>query len=315
MSAISRRRVIALFAALPGLAMAGETTLPSSLYRWSGAALGADATITLAAASPKAAQTIIDDALGELRHLEAMFSLFDSNSDISRLNRNGRLMAAPGPFIDLLNISRSVHQTTGGQFDPAIHKAWLAYAEDRAVPSGGTPRPRFDQDVDIAGAEIRFKRPGMALTLNGIAQGFITDRIAERFRAHGLTDILVNLGEYRALGEHPDGRPWRIAIDRQKAASANGIDLSSSAIATSAPFGTRLGANGQYPQMIDPHTGRPTALWSQVSVQGPSAAIADGLSTAFCMMDAPAIRQSLAQWEGYRALLLDLSGAWTRLGA
>jgi len=52
----------------------------------------------------------------------------------------------------------------------------------------------------------------MAITLNSIAQGYITDAIADMLRNEGFERAVVDLGEYRAIGRHPDGRPWRIGI-------------------------------------------------------------------------------------------------------
>lgn len=45
---------------------------------------------------------------------------------------------------------------------------------------------------------------------------------------------------------------------------------------------------------LDPRTGRPGARWRQVSVIAPEAARADGLSTAFCLMEEPDIHRASA---------------------
>ena len=58
--------------------------------------------------------------------------------------------------------------------------------------------------------------PGMAITLNGIAQGYITDRVADLLRNEGFDQAMVDLGEWRALGSHPDGRPWRAATRERR---------------------------------------------------------------------------------------------------
>ena len=52
----------------------------------------------------------------------------------------------------------------------------------------------------------------MAVTLNGIAQGYITDRVADLLRAEGLEKVMIDLGEIRTLGDHPEGRPWRVGL-------------------------------------------------------------------------------------------------------
>ncbi len=51
--------------------------------------------------------------------------------------------------------------------------------------------------VDATG--IAFEKKGMAITLNGIAQGYITDRIANLLDEYGFSQALVCLGEMHAL--------------------------------------------------------------------------------------------------------------------
>jgi len=122
----------------------------------------------------------------------------------------------------------------------------------------------------------------MALTLNGIAQGFIADKVAAFFRAQGVENVMVNTGEIMAVGRAPDGNPWPVTI-----AHSDGqiVPLSNAAIATSAPLGTTFDAAGAIGHILDPRTGQHGGLWAQISVAATSAALADGLSTAFCLMD------------------------------
>ncbi|PTE15814.1 thiamine biosynthesis protein ApbE, partial [Cereibacter changlensis JA139] len=69
-----------------------------------------------------------------------------------------------------------------------------------------------------------------ALTLNGIAQGFIADRVPELLKAEGVGDILVDTGELRALGGHPEGGGWPVAL-----ASGEALTLRDMALASPAP--------------------------------------------------------------------------------
>ena len=49
-------------------------------------------------------------------------------------------------------------------------------------------------------------------SLDAIAQGFITDCVAGRLRVRGIVQVLLELGEMRALGPRSDGKLWRIGI-------------------------------------------------------------------------------------------------------
>ena len=100
----------------------------------------------------------------------------------------------------------------------------------------------------------------MAITLNGIAQGSITDRVTDLLRAEGLAQVLVDLGEVRALGRHPDGRAWRVGIadplapDRLRETLA----IDDQAVATSATTGVRFDAAGRYHHLLNPRTSQPS---------------------------------------------------------
>ena len=72
------------------------------------------------------------------------------------------------------------------------------------------------------------------------------------------------------------------------------IRLRDRALATSAPLGTTFDQAGRFGPIIDPRTGRPATGGHTVTVEAKTAAVADALSTAFCLMPEPAIRQALS---------------------
>nr|WP_325166430.1 FAD:protein FMN transferase [Thermohalobaculum xanthum] len=142
---------------------------------------------------------------------------------------------------------------------------------------------------------VKLGRPGMALTLNGIAQGAVADRVAALLRAEGLTDLLVDMGEIAGLGHRPDGTPWQAGIADPGGALQARVGLSDRALATSAPMGTVLDAGGAVGHILDPRGGHAAPGWRLVSVSAPKAALADGLSTAFALMERPRIDAALAR--------------------
>src|SRR5690606_9395837 len=71
----------------------------------------------------------------------------------------------------------------------------------------GFDKIRFSRD------RVSFSRAGMALTFNGIAQGYITDRVVDLLREGGIASSLVDMGEIRTLGVKPDKAPWTVAVD------------------------------------------------------------------------------------------------------
>ena len=294
----TRRRFVAIAAAAAGLPFAairaGAET--SHLHRWSGIALGAAAEIVLYDPDAAHARWLIARCIAEIDRLEDVFSLYRPESAICRLNRDGRLTAPPLELVDLLAETRSFSERTEGAFDVTVQPLWRLYAAHFARPDtdprgpGEAAHARVQALVDyraveIEPAEVRFARRGMAVTLNGIAQGYITDRVATLLQDAGMGDVLLDIGEVRALGRHPDGRPWHVGIRRaaQPETVARTVMLADRAVATSAGIASPFDASGRHHHLFDPATGRPTPGAGQVSVIAPNATMADALSTAIAV--------------------------------
>ena len=133
--------------------------------------------------------------------------------------------------------------------------------------------------------------PGQRLTLNGIAQGYIADRVAQLMRAQGVGDVLIDTGEILALGAPADAPAWPVTI----AGEAQPRALTGRAIATSAPMGTVLDRTRRIGHILDPRDGIPAPRRiRQVSVSAQSAALVDALSTGLCLaLDAAEARVML----------------------
>jgi len=262
----------------------------SNVARWQGLALGARAQIIL---DHPDGENLVKQAVAEISRLERIFSLYLADSELSRLNRNGVLVRPAFELVELLSLCSIINRRTKGAFDPSVQALWALYAQKysagekpddaeiaRAKALTGWRQVEFSPDM------VSFARPGVALTLNGIAQGFIADRIADFFAARGVANVLVNTGEIVGLGTNDNGLAWPVKLGDKNGGE---IYLSNQAIATSAPLGTVFDRAGKVGHIIDPRTGYPGGKWSSVSVIGRRAAFADGLSTGFCLMSEPEI--------------------------
>ena len=272
---LTRRRFIAISAALaPSMALA-----QSELHVETGIALGA--TVTLRLQHPDAPR-LASLAMAEIRRLESVFSIYLPDSSLSRLNRDGALAAPPFELLDCLSLAGAVHRASGGRFDPTVQPLWQAeaLALQRGSPLTDTERTDVRARIGWNGvtlaAEAITLRPGMALTLNGIAQGYIADRVATLLADHGLTQALIDTGEMVALS----GQGWPVHLPDHK------IELRGRALATSAPLGMTFGGDGKTSHILNPGTGRPArSPWKSVTVSAQSAALADAISTAACLIE------------------------------
>lgn len=295
---LNRRRFLTISAAAAGLAATGARAAPPRV--WTGVALGARASIRL---DHPRAEAIAARAAAEISRLEGIFSLYRADSALSRLNADAALAMPPAELLECLTLAGTVHRASGGAFDPTVQPLWALWAG--RISAGARPEVAELAAARASGGwgDVRLEAdgialaPGMALTLNGIAQGYVADRVATLLEAEGLTDILIDTGEYRALGGMPGGGDWPVTL-----AQGGSLALRGRALATSAPLGTVFDGEGRYGHILDPRTGEPAGpVWRAISVTAPSAALADALSTAACLMpDRAAVDGLMARFDDVR---------------
>lgn len=324
---LDRRRMLQITAAACGTALLRLTARADAgslkPVTWRGVALGAAAQITLYCEDEGVAREALDRAVREVRRLEGVFSLYLSDSAVSRLNRQGTLLNPPLDLVRLLSTAKGIAATSGGAFDPTIQPLWVLYAEHysrRPQPLAGPDARAIEgvlarvdhRAVRVETDKIAFERPGMGITLNGIAQGYITDRIADILKRADFRNILVDLGEFRGVGAHPSGQPWRVSIASpgDDGGTQRELQVVDQAVATSAPLGTPFEASGKAHHLLDPRTGRCANLYRSVTVTAPRATAADGFSTAFAVMEWRDIERVVQALPWARVDALDVQGNW-----
>lgn len=314
---LSRRRFITISASA-GVGL-GLSAFDAQAVSWQGTALGAQAKLIIKGIPADEASFLIDAARAEIERLENIFSLYRNHSVLCRLNAEAAYRHPPHELLELLTIVQSVHAATSGRFDPTIQSLWQAYADHRGHPpetvrSDALSRVSWE-NVEIDTPIVKYRLPGMQMTLNGIAQGYVTDRVAALLRSAGLVNAIVSVGETLALGEKSMGEPWKIGIaDKSDAPAQEIVKVTNQAVATSAMLGTTFD-NGIIGHILDPKTGMPKSVgWKRISVLNRSAAIADALSTAFTLMEAEEISDSLQTYPGTKVIAQDqddLTSRWS----
>jgi thiamine biosynthesis lipoprotein len=222
-------------------------------------------------------------------------------------------------MVALLKASLLFGGLTDGAFDPTVQPLWQLYADHFASQSPDSEGPSPQKLAEALAKvgrhgllvnedRIALARHGAAITLNGIAQGYATDRVVERLRAAGLSTTLVNMGEIRAIGARPEGAPWRVGLadPERPGALTETVDLVDRAVATSAGAGFRFDSAGRFTHLFDPATGRSPQRYSTVSVIAPTATEADALSTAFSLMPLSRIADIVATRPNVQARITDL---------
>jgi len=315
-------RVVAALAGLPPIIAAVRATAPKAqLHSWRGEVLGALSEIALWHPDAAFAQRTILRVRHEIERFERIFSLYRPESEISRLNEAGTLLKPSRELRTLVEEGQRLGELSGGAFDISVQPLWRLYEahfwshtdiqRDIAARARDVAHHVVDfRQIETGAAAIGFARAGMAITLNSMAQGYITDAIADMLRNEGFESAVVDLGEYRAIGSHPDGRPWRIGI---RGANDGGgidrmVDLEDMALAVSGGYGTTFEASGRVHHIFDPRTGASANTLVDVAVISPRATAADGLATAIYVAGEALAPTLLAAYPRTRAILTRLDG-------
>lgn len=328
--------------ALPQRGVFAGIAAPSpSLLQWrERALLGFGTTLSLRAAHAQGAvaEAGLSDAVAAIRHVERQMSLFDPHSALSRLNRDGELNDPHPDLVAILRLARSVSARSGGSFDVTVQPLWAAWR--RASEAGRRPSAAELRDarslvgwrgVKATASQVRLARRGMAVTLNGIAQGYAADLAKAALSARGIEHALLDTGEWQALGGGPGAEPWTLGIENPLAADAPNprpparppasrpaplnlqllarLVADGRAIATSSDAHCSFSADRLHHHILDPHTGKSPRELASVTVLAPSGALADALTKVFFMAGwQPAL--ALARQWGVDVLVLAKDGRW-----
>lgn len=318
---VGRRRLLMLAAVLPLAGWRIAQNAHAAPLQWQGMAMGAPASLVLHHEGDiQRAQAALTATLAEVSRLEGLFSLFRADSTLSQLNRAGRVDNAPPEFTALLRTALDMARLSNGVFDPSIQPLWSLYF-DHFVVAGNAQAPAAAmvagaralvdwRGVQVAGSTVSLARPGMGLTLNGVAQGFITDRCSAVLGAYGFSHMLVDMGEPRAVAAKPDGSAWQIGLadPRDPNRALHTLSVLDQAVATSGGYGTMLDAAGLYTHLINPHTAATAPAFESVTVLAPTATQADALSTTLALIPRTDVAARLALLHtqpGCRAVCID----------
>ena len=245
--------------------------------------MGTTIELLLDAEDGEQAQSALRAVEEEFERLEAMLSRFRPDSELSRLNRDGQILAPPD-LERVVGLALEAREQTAGRFDPTVYDALAHAGYDRSFEQvapeaaaeaaagedsleGASCGGRVTIDPETGRIEIE---PGFRIDLGGIGKGYAVDRAIEILAVQG--PCLVNAGGDLAVR---GDRPWPIGVE-----DGPTLELTRGAIATSGRDRRhwRRGSEERH-HLIDPATGRPAETdLIRVTVVAPSAVEADVLA-------------------------------------
>jgi FAD:protein FMN transferase len=310
-----------LFASLGAAACATSNAgAPNSLLWRQRAMLGLGTTLTLRAAhaDPARGELALDAAVAAIRRVEASMSLYRPDSELVRLNRQGYLDHPSGDLLTVLRAAQSVSRQSHGQFDLSVQPLWTLHAlaqREGRLPTAAEIHAAQQcvgwQFLEVEDQRIELRRPGMALTCNGIAQGYAADAAREALRSHGIANALIDTGEHASLGHNEQGQAWTLGIEdpRDEQRLLTALHSDGRAVATSADNRSTFTADRKHHHILNPATGDSPPELSSVTVLAPSTMLADALTKVMFVAGPRQIPRLARQWR-VGVLWVDKAGRW-----
>ena len=297
-----RRRDFIRITALSGLALGLGTTLTRRLLvsgklqqiEETRGAMGTYVRLVLISTDRAVAQQAIAATFDQIAHLESILSHHRADTALSALNESGRLHQPPAELVDVLRQAQRVSDWTNGAFDVTIQP--VMQLVQQAVDRGRLPvRDELQtalslvgyQGLTISQEQIAFDWPGMSITLDGIAKGYIVDSALDVLRRKGFAQAMVDAGGDIGGSPRADGSGWRVGVQdprRTAGATIAVTRLAGGALATSGDYLHALTPDFSLHHILDPRHGMSPRELSSVSILAPSVCLADALSTTVMVL-------------------------------
>lgn len=251
-------------------------------------------------------------AFARMADIESIISDYRLQSEVTKLRE-----ADPGVWVDvskdlsavLAEATRATRQSDGA-FDVGcgrMSSAWrLARSSgeqpqdwSRWVRSHGPGSGR----LEVRQHQVRFETPIPWIDCGGIGKGFAADQALSTLMAYGIDVALIELGGDIALGGPPPGTDgWSIDFDiGDITVQSAPLQLSWCGVATSGAGEQHISTGEQFAShVIDPRTGEWVGRHADITVIAPTAAQADALASAGCVIGHAALRQQLIDQPGIR---------------
>lgn len=284
------------------------------------AAMGTRVAITALGSSAARLEEAIGRAFHEMDVLIPVFSRHSSDSAVTQLNDAGRISLPPPELARVLADAARFHALTSGAFDVSVAPLVDLFRERLTGPASVPPTAAEIEEtrasvgarhIEASRRIVRFRRPGMRLTLDGIAKGHIVDRMASALESRGARHYLIDAGgDIRTRGRTTGRRPWTVAVrdPRDPSVFLDVVRPGNRAVATSGSYEHFYDADRRFHHLVDADTGLSPGHIASVSVLAPTAMTADALATAAFVMSPSAALDLMDSLAGCACLILDRHG-------
>jgi thiamine biosynthesis lipoprotein len=271
------------------------------------------------------AQACLEAVFDEIARLEGLFSRFNPDSEISRINCSAGRSSEAVSFttMQMLRQALDICAECPGYFDPTIGPLvtlWNIGKGSFAVPQAADIQRALDlvdyRDLllDPAQGTAGLRRSGQSLDLGGIAKGFAADQVMNIFQEYDVRSAYANLGgNVAAWGGRPDGLPWQVGIQHPRSSDGliGAVAVKNGVVVTSGDYQrfTTDPQGGRFHHLLDASSGYPAATdLLSVTVAAESGVMADAYATSLFIAGKESARCMLREHPEIGAVLVGQGG-------
>mgnify|MGYP003575963992 FL=1 len=269
------------------------------------------------------AEKNIDEVIAEITRIEYLISDWKPTSQVSEVNQNAGIkpVKVDREVFELTKRAIKLSEITNGGFDisfAAMDRIWKFDGSMTEMPSGDAIKKSVEKVgykniiLDSTESTIFLKLKGMKIGFGALGEGYATDKCRAMMIAKGVQGGIINgSGDMSTWGKQPNGKNWKIGITNpfkpEKILVA--IPLKEGAVTTSGSYEKFVVFNGKrYSHIINPATGYPATGLCSVTVFGPNAETANGLSTSMMVLGQKEGLLLLQKFPDYSCVLITDKG-------
>lgn len=257
--------------------------------------LGTSLDLVMVGVSKAQADEVVAVIQAEIARLDAVLSVWRSDSEISRLNRNPQMQVSDDLFAVIRACEAWRDQTCGAfsaRMGQLLQQWELAQGVGVLDPelTGAQSTRIASRRVTLHAAEQVIERPaGVQFAPDALAKGYVIDRAisAARQAMPALRGLMVDVGgDLRVWGQAPRAAGWQVGVRDAGTRGDNQMPQQVLGLNQQALAFSGRGARDRDGQshLIDPATGLAVNHVEQSVVVAPTTADADALATALAVL-------------------------------
>jgi len=197
---------------------------------------------------------------------------------------------------------------TSTELDVTVPEFWYVGAPRQNVYINETKQFVGSDKITVAPDNDKISlEPGMSVTLDGMAKGYIVDAGLKVLEKKGIKRALIDAGgDIATLGTKPEGEKWVIGLrnPEDNSESVMEFEVSGKAVATSGNYERFFDDNKEVGHIMDPATGQSVFKASSSTIIAENATVADILATGIFVLGPVEGIQLVDALPGVEALLL-----------